>query len=148
MPIVTQNKVFLTRTFTCSVDELYNWLVKPELIVQWFGPKQVSVGTVHTDVRVGGSYSIELIKPGGSTILIEGEYLDVNPPHSLTFSFHYAGANTSAPSSVVKIVLRQVAPNEAQLLLTQEFEWTPQDMVSRSDSWEHMLTVLSSKIDS
>ena len=53
----TYNKVFVSRRFNCSKSELFDWLVRPELITKWFGPKQLSIGSVQTGKVSDGSHS-------------------------------------------------------------------------------------------
>ncbi|MGI9542370.1 MAG: SRPBCC family protein [Cyclobacteriaceae bacterium] len=137
------NSVFVSRRFNCSVGELFDWLVQPRLIAQWFGPKLWSVKRVHTDIRVGGRYSIELTKPDNQNFFIEGEYSEINAPYSISFTLMYIGLSSTPPKSVVKIKLEGITPNESLLTLTQEFEHLPSDLEHRTKAWEHMLKMLS-----
>ena len=142
----TYNKVFVSRRFNCSKSELFDWLVQPELITRWFGPKQLSIGSVQTDIRIGGKYSIELKKSGDENFFIEGEYVEVNVPDELAFTFQYRGLAASPPKSIVKIKLEELAENKSLLSLTQDFEFTPSDINSRTKSWEHMFQTLEQQI--
>jgi len=138
-----KNSVYVNRKFNCSTAELFDWLVRPERIAQWFGPKHLTVGIVHTDVQVGGRYSIELIKSSDQTFFIEGEYIAIDAPRQLTLSFRYKGLTPAPPNSIVMIRVEQVAQSESQLFLTQEFDITPHDMAGRSDAWRVMLEALA-----
>ena len=138
----TANSVFVTRKFNCSASELFDWLVQPNLVAKWFGPKHLSVGKVQTDIRVGGKYSIELKRSDGQSFFIEGRYYEINAPSSLTFSLHYEGVESAPPNSTVKIKLVEITQNESLLSLVQEFEYTPADMEGRTKAWEHMLQEL------
>lgn len=142
----TYNKVFVSRRFNCSKLELFDWLVQPELITRWFGPKQLSIGSVQTDIRIGGKYSIELKKSGDEIFFIEGEYVEINPPDTLAFTFQYRGLSASPPKSIVKIKLEKLDQDKSLLSLTQDFEYTPSDIDSRTKSWEHMFHTLEQQI--
>ena len=144
--MATVNKVFVSREFSCSKSELFNWLIKPELIVKWFGPKHLLIGKVNTDIRIGGNYSIELKKSNTENFFIEGEYLEVSPPDSLAFTFQYRGMNLSPPNSVVNIRLEELGENKSLLSLIHEFEFTPSDIEGRTKSWEHMFQILGQKM--
>lgn len=143
----SQHKVFVNRTFNCSVSELFNWLVMAELIIQWFGPKQISIVKVSTDVRVGGKYSIELKKRDTQNFFIIGEYIKINAPYELDFSFQYKGLSNTPPNSIVKIKLEEVTPNESHLSLIQKFESLPSDMDNRTKGWQHMFSMLADRIE-
>ena len=144
----TRNKVFVKRNFACSVSDLFNWLVQPELIAKWFGPKHYQVGVVYTDLQVGGRYSIELKKSDRQNFTVEGEYLEVNAPHNLSFTFQYKGLPSRSPKSVVKIQIAEVTPQESSLSLVQDFEWVPSNMEARTEAWEYMLQLLDDNISS
>ena len=140
------NRVYVRRKFNCSVSELFDWLVKPDLIVKWFGPEHLTVGRVQTDVQVGGQYSIELKSARTASFFIRGEYLEIRAPELLTFSFEYGGLPSAPPKSTVKIRLEQIAERESFLSLTQYFDTIPSDMVRRTKTWVHMLRILDENI--
>jgi len=140
------DSIFLSRTFNCSAQELFNWLITPELIARWFGPKDLSVKDVKTHICVGGSYSIELNKPNGDHFFIQGEYLEIATPHKLVFSFRYEGLGQSPPESVVKMILKQITEHQTSLSLTQKFDTAPLDMEGRTKSWESMFCKLDDEI--
>ncbi|MEO9802608.1 MAG: SRPBCC domain-containing protein [Reichenbachiella sp.] len=136
------NKVYVNRKFNCSATQLFDWLIKPELIAQWFGPKDWSVENIQTDVKVGGQFSIELRRSDSRKFFLKGKYIEIKPPTNLVFSFHYIGLSPAPPDSMITIRFKQLAPNESQLFLTQEFESMPQDMATRIAAWQHMLETL------
>ncbi len=141
----SQNKIYLTRRFNCSVEILFEWIVKPELISQWFGPKHVKVIDVKIDLQTGGNYQIHLLKLDQTTFTIEGEFLEVREPSKLVFTFNYRGLSHTPPSSTVKISLEPLEHNVSQLILIQRFNTIPSDMANRTKAWEHMMMVLAKK---
>ena len=143
--MMTLNKIVITRKFQCGPKELFNWLVQPELVARWFGPKHFLIGTVHTDLRVGGHYSIEL-KSANHPFFIEGEYLEIEAPNKLVFSFQYRGLSSRPPDSIVRITIEEETENESLLSLTQDFVSAPSDMEKRTESWEYMVSILSKHI--
>ena len=142
----TTNKVFVRRSFNCSAKALFEWLTKPELIAKWFGPKHLTVGTVDIQLNIGGAYSIELKKTNGQNFFITGKYLEINAPYKLVFSLNYEGLLTVPPKSIVRINLDATSATETTLTLVQDFEYTPSDMESRTEAWEHMLMVLNNQL--
>ena len=139
---MTQHKVYLQRIFSCSAEELFRWLVQPERIAQWFGPRYFTVEEVETDVRVGGSYRIGLRRSEQIAFLIEGEYLDIQIPHLLRFSLDYQGLAGQPPSSTVSLRLEALSDTQTRLSLVQEFAFVPSNLPERTQAWEHMLKEL------
>jgi len=138
----TVNKIVVSRKFNCPPAELFDWLIRPALIAQWFGPKHLSIGAVKTDIRVGGNYTIELLNSAAKSFFIKGKYIEISKPYRLVFTFHYFGLPSAPPDSFVKIKLETIAQNQSLLTLSQDFKHKPSDMDSRTNAWEHMLQKL------
>lgn len=144
--MTTQNKIYIERQFNCSPAKLFEWLVQPKRIAQWFGPRHLSVGKVQTDVRVGGKYSIELHEQNRPPVSIVGEYLEINAPNTLVFSLRYQGVATTPPESLVKMKITNMSEGVSRLLFTQEFVSMPADMDRRTEAWVHMFRLLEKLI--
>ncbi|PCJ65292.1 MAG: hypothetical protein COA58_10565 [Bacteroidetes bacterium] len=140
------NSVYINRTFNCSAQQLFHWMVKPELLAKWFGPNHLTAGVVESDLQVGGKYRIELLKDSGRAFFIEGQYLEIDEPFKLVFSFSYVGLPTTPPDSVVTIIIDKIEPSVSKLSFIQKFELTPTDMENRSNTWEKMLEKLNTQI--
>ena len=47
------------------------------------------------------------------------------------------------PKSIVKIRLEELSGTESELSLVQDFEYTPSDIDSREEAWNHMFSELA-----
>lgn len=141
----TANTIYINRKFNCPKLELFEWLTKPQLIAQWFGPKRLSVGHVQTDLKIGGEYRIELLKADGQHFFILGAYQKISRPDQLVFSFKYEGLSSAPPESLVKITIEEITPKQSHLYLMQEFKTIPTDMESRTAAWNAMFSELENK---
>ena len=92
--------VYINRKFECPIDELFKWLVTPKLIVKWFGPKQFKVVKVTNDLSIGGGYEVTLEQSTNRSFIIYGQYLEIETPNKLIFSFRYSGIQNAPPESV------------------------------------------------
>ncbi len=138
-----QNSVIVRRLFKCPVNTLFKWLIEPDLIALWFGPKQIKVVKVQNKIAVGGKYQIKLQKPNDDIFYIQGIYLEILKPNKIVYSFDYVGLNKAPPSSVVSITLEKVDNSVTKLTLTQTFDQIPLDMVNRTKAWKNMMLLLS-----
>lgn len=136
------SKVYVTRTFQCSAEVLFDWLTRPELIMQWFGPKNLKVHKAVTSVKVSGSYRFDLGKDNKDLFAITGEYLDIVRPERIVFSYRYEGLSEPPPPSKVRILLKQLNPDVTSMMFTQEFEEPPPDMETRDQAWKLMFEKL------
>ena len=76
--------------------DVFPYLTSADLIVRWMGD------WADLDPTPGGKLILDI-----NGVPIRGEYLVVEPPHRLVFSWGVAGSDTLAPgSTTVEIVLR------------------------------------------
>ncbi len=135
--MTSKNKVYVQRTFKCNQRELFEWLTKPELIAQWFGPEGFSVGEVKCDLVTGGSYSIDL-KSDRTSFTVTGEYIEIEAPKLLSFSYRYIGVEGRPPSTVT-FKVSKIDDGNSELHMVQEFEIETPDFATRSKAWNFML---------
>ena len=135
----SRNKIIIDRKFNCSAETLFNWLIQPELIAQWFGPKYHSVRMVESEPIVGGKYTIELAKSDSYAFSITGEYLEIEAPFKLSFSFQYSNLIPAPPKSIIRITIKTTSNNRSHLYLVQDFVASPSDIDRRTEAWEFML---------
>jgi uncharacterized protein YndB with AHSA1/START domain len=101
----------VSRVLPAPVDEVFRWWTEPELLSRWMSP----VGSVdaEVDLKVGGSFRI-VMKDAGVEIDHTGEYLEIERPHRLTFTWRsqYAGA-----SSQVTVSFEPEGPASTRLVI-------------------------------
>jgi uncharacterized protein YndB with AHSA1/START domain len=121
-------------------------LVEPDLIVQWFGPKHLSIAKVEVDLKVNGRYCFTMCKPDGKSFKIEGTYLQIEPVKQLAFTLCYQGLGSPTPPDSVVTITLQSLEQMTRLTLVQKFEIVPTDMPSRTEAWNYMLSELDHKV--
>lgn len=137
-----KNKVYLQRVFDCDAEDLFNWLTQPELIAQWFGPEGFQIREVECDLVKNGTYRFSLYKGEDYRFTVTGQYLEIERPDFLKFSYAYEDLE-SRPASTVSFKLEQIDPSSTKLELVQEFEKETPDYATRTKAWEFMLERLS-----
>ncbi len=134
----SDNKVYVERMFECAPEALFEWLTKPELIAQWFGPEGFSTGRIKNTIEEGGSYQIELRKNGKVVFEIYGEYVEINKPIGIKFTYTYNGLDNPPPPSVVQFRIFEAKSGQAMLSMLQEFEVETPDFATRTKAWKFM----------
>jgi uncharacterized protein YndB with AHSA1/START domain len=99
-------------TLPAPVEVVYAAWTQPEAMARWLAP--MGYADVETDVRVGGRIRVVMIGDGMS-IEHTGEYLSVEPPHELSFTWQ--SAYTGAEPSVVTVTLTADGDSTHLLLL-------------------------------
>ena len=105
--------VEIHRRLPASIGEVFRWWTEPELLGEWMTP----VGTVEADVdlRVGGRLRV-VMKGDGRVIEHTGEYLEIDPPRRLVFT--WVSEYTGSVPSVVTVELQAAGDAETDLRLT------------------------------
>ncbi len=76
----------IERTFAASPQKVWHALTDPDALVRWFWPAGMDP-VARVELRPGGRLRIEA--PG--RMAIEGEYLEVDPPRTLAFTWRWDG---------------------------------------------------------
>jgi uncharacterized protein YndB with AHSA1/START domain len=79
--------LIVRRTIRASPERLFAAWTEPERIKTWWGPAHISCPAAEIDLRVGGRYRIANRMPDGSLLWIAGEFLRIEPPQMLVYSW-------------------------------------------------------------
>lgn len=148
-PAVAENiKLELRRIIRAPRARVYEAWTKPERIQQWFGPEEITVRKVTSDLRVGGAYSIEMerscdetyandpSKPPAGT---QGRYTEIVPNEKIAFTWN--GAWNPSEQTLVTVALRDV-PGGTEVLLTHERFDTLESKARHEHGWSGSLDKL------
>ena len=75
------------RTFDAPRELVWRAFMDPERIPRWWGPHGTTATVVEMDVRPGGRWRYISRAPDRDDVPFMGEYLEVDPPKSFTWTF-------------------------------------------------------------
>jgi uncharacterized protein YndB with AHSA1/START domain len=79
---------FTTRRVVDAPRSLvFDAFTKCEHLKQWMGPRNLTMASCQTDLRVGGRYRFVFRAPDGSDVGFSGEYKEVVPPKRIVRTF-------------------------------------------------------------
>lgn len=137
-------EVRATRYFEASPERVFDaWLV-PRTLGQWmFGPRVREENVVRLDVdpRVGGRFSLK-VERNGQIIDHVGQYLEIERPHRLVFTWAVKGESDDAPSQVQIDIAASSSGCVLTLVHSMDAKWA--DYAQRAqDAWNTMLDALA-----
>jgi len=98
---------------------VFDACTRPELLAKWWGPKDFTSPSLELDLRVGGSYRIAMQPPEGDLFYLTGEYVEVDPPGRLAYTFRWEDPDPDDQETVVTITLSEAAGNSTEFVLDQ-----------------------------
>jgi uncharacterized protein YndB with AHSA1/START domain len=134
MTDVTSQSLRVTRRFEASPEAVFDAWLNPAVTARWLftGPTS-EAHTTELDVRVGGQWKITDRREGTDYVAL-GEYLEIDRPRRLVFSF--AMPQFSPESCNVTV---EVAAAGTGSLMTLTQEPTPAEAVKPTeDGWNGM----------
>lgn len=116
--------LILKRVFSAEINRVFDAWTTPEFLAEWFGPEGFSVSKSELNLSIGGKYLIEIISPDNNTIKHFGEYLEINRPNSLIFTWvldnqQCQGSQQQQANTLVSLEFKSL-DNKTELTLTHE----------------------------
>jgi uncharacterized protein YndB with AHSA1/START domain len=83
--------VRIVREFDAPPDKVFRAHADPELVVQWLGPRAVTMKVESWDFRTGGSYRYSAIDSDGNPQSFRGCFHEVRPGAAIIQTFTWEG---------------------------------------------------------
>jgi uncharacterized protein YndB with AHSA1/START domain len=120
--------VEISRWFRSTPSKVFDAWTSPEHVCRWWGPPSLTLVECDVDLRVGGRYRYVLQGPDGRSYALDGQFVELDPPHRLVTNFTMSAApddqvvevtsfNEFADGTAVRIVSlhRSCVARDAQL---------------------------------
>jgi len=99
----------LERTFAAPREVVYRLLSDPVELATWWGPIGFTVPAIDFEPVVGRSYRIAMRPPDGDVFHLSGEFLEVERPRRLVFTFLWDPPHADDRPTTVTIDLEDPA---------------------------------------
>ena len=98
----------LTCTFPASLERVYQALTDPTALVRWWGPAGFTTPEIDFEPGVGAGYRLGMQPPEGERFYLVGEFLEVDAPTRLTFTFRWEDPDPDDRDTSVRVSLDMV----------------------------------------
>jgi len=85
-----ENEIVITRLFDAPRDLAWRAWTEPELVMQWWGPKNFTSPVSKIDLVVGGSYLFCMRAPDGKDYWSTGVYREITKPEKIVCTDSFA----------------------------------------------------------
>jgi len=122
-------------------ERVYQAWTTPDLLAQWFAPSPTFAVVVHqVDLRVGGSYRIEMKPPQGPSHTAVGQYQELDPPRRLVFTWRW---EEQPPRHTLVTVDLQAHAEGTEVILSHTLFTSAEDRDNHRKGWVGCLEMLA-----
>jgi uncharacterized protein YndB with AHSA1/START domain len=135
----------LTLDLSCllpaSPEQVFRAMTDPVELPRWWGPVGFATPEIAIDVRAGGTYRFGMQPPEGDMFYLTGEFLEVDPPLRLAYTFRWEPPDPDDRDTTVTLTLDEVDDGTRLYLHQGEFA-TPARLALHRDGWTESLDKL------
>jgi uncharacterized protein YndB with AHSA1/START domain len=96
-------RLHLEKVLPVHPGRAFDACVEPDRLARWWGPAGFTAPHVALDVRMGGSYRIEMQPPDAAAFHLRGEFLEVDPPRRLVYTFEWEEPDPDDTTTLVEL---------------------------------------------
>ena len=87
----TDREIHIEREFDAPRDRVFAAFTDPDLIPEWWGPRNTTTVVDRMEVRPGGSWRFVVRNSDGSETAFRGTYREVSAPERIVQTFEWEG---------------------------------------------------------
>jgi uncharacterized protein YndB with AHSA1/START domain len=135
----------LSRVLPASRERVFAALTQPDDLARWWGPRGFTTPGIEIDLLVGGRYRFTMQPPEGDAFHLSGEFLEVDQPARLAYTFGWDEPAPDDRATVVTLSLSAVGGSTELSLRQGEFATDERLALHRrgwTDSLDKLMTLL------
>ncbi len=136
----------LERVLRAPRERVFRALIEPAELMTWWGPQGFTIPDVDLDLRVGGHYRFTMRPPGGEPFHLSGEFLRIDPPGGLSYTFRWEEPDPDDRTTVVTLSLQEIG-HATEVRLTQGEFATDARLALHRDGWTDSLDKLRELVE-
>lgn len=115
-------------------ERVFSMLTEPVEVAKWWGPRGFTTPEAELDLRVGGGYRFSMKPPDGDLFHLAGEFLQIDPPSRLVYTFRWEEPTPDDRETVVTLSLDPVG-DATELSLSQGLFATEERLALHRGGW-------------
>lgn len=141
-------RLHLKRVLRARRPVVFRALTEPQELAKWWGPDGFATPGVESDLRPRGGYRIAMQPPEGDLFYLVGEFLEVDPPVRLSYTFRWEDPDPEDRETVVTLSLRDIDGTWAELTVSQGDFATERRQALHEEGWTQSLNKLEQLMSS
>ena len=132
--------------FHAPRERIFKALTEPAELVEWWGPSGFTTPEIEVNLHVGGSYRFGMQPPDGELFHLVGEFLEIEPPSRLAYTFRWEEPDPDDRETVVRLSLDPGPVDITELSVSQGQFATDARWALHEAGWTESLARLSALI--
>ncbi len=128
-------------------SHVFSVLTEPDELAKWWGPVGFTTPEIEVDLNTGGRYRFAMQPPEGDLFHLAGEFLEIDPPKRLVYTFRWEEPDPDDRETVVRLSLEAVEDG-TRLTLWQGTFATQARVDLHRDGWTDSFEKLRDLIES
>jgi uncharacterized protein YndB with AHSA1/START domain len=137
----------LRRVLKAPRERIFSTLTEPAELAKWWGPRGFTTPEIDLDLRVGAGYRFAMQPPDGDLFYLAGEFLEVDSPRRLVYTFYWEEPDPDDRETVVSLSLHD-RRDATELLLSQGEFATEARLALHRAGWMDSLDSMAELVDS
>ncbi len=92
-------------TLDAPPEEVFRMLTESAELVKWWGPRGFTIPAADVSLTEGGQYRFRMAPPDGEPFHLSGEFLEIDPPWRLVYTFLWEEPTPDDRETVVDLSL-------------------------------------------
>jgi uncharacterized protein YndB with AHSA1/START domain len=141
MAVETTESLRITRVIGAPRDAVWDAITQPEQMKQWMCPAPNGVEVCSADVRVGGTYEIQMAVDGKRHKAV-GTYREIEKPSRLVYTWDWRDSEMDAMGDTLVTIELNEVDGGTELVLVHEGLPAPDAKDGHEQGWTACLTHL------
>ena len=138
----------LTRVLRAPPSVVFRAFTDATQLAAWWGPEGFTTPSMDFDPRVGAPYRIEMQPPEGDPFHLAGEFVEVDPPARLAYTFVWEPPDPDDAETRVDLTFRDLGDSTEVGLVQGSFTTEDRRALHRdgwTDSFDKLERVLAAR---
>ncbi|SDL78503.1 Uncharacterized conserved protein YndB, AHSA1/START domain [Arthrobacter sp. ov407] len=134
-------------TLAALPEEVFRMLTEPAELVKCWGPHGFIIPAAELNLAEGGRYRFRMTPPDGEPFHLSGEFLEIDPPWRLVYTFRWEEPAPDDRETVVDLSLGSTGKG-TRLVLSQGPFLTEERLALHRNGWTESFEKLQAVLDS
>ena len=112
----------IERVLRAPLSVVFGYFTEPDRLAVWWGPRGFTIPSLEFVPRAGAHYRIEMQPPEGDAFWLAGEFIAVDPPRRLSFTFRWEDPDPDDVETVAGLSFRDRGESTSVALTQGRFK--------------------------